>query len=391
MEHGNEENMGLYECGEKLKALRIGDMIAKIPIIQGGMGVGISRSKLAGAVAAEGGIGIISTAQIGYDEENFENDQAECNLRAIGKHIRCAKEIAGGNGLVGANIMVALKHYKEHVMAAVAAGADVIISGAGLPVKLPEYIGKACRTKIAPIVLSRRAADIILKMWARRYDRTADFIVIEGPKAGGHLGFSNEELQNMENIDYDTEIKEIIGCTKEYEKKYNTHIPVIVAGGIFDHYDIIHAIELGADGVQIASRFVATKECDASEEYKKAYIDAKEEDIKIIKSPVGMPGRAIRNEFIKRVERENQPVLKCYNCMKKCNPKEVPYCITKALVDAVNGDINNGLIFCGANVGRINEMTTVHELMEELINPKEKVSKKYGIKGMYAQKDKMIS
>ena len=287
--------------------------------------------------------------------------------------------------------MVALKHYKEHVMAAVAAGADVIISGAGLPVKLPEYIGKACRTKIAPIVSSRRAADIILKMWARRYDRTADFIVIEGPKAGGHLGFSNEELQNMENIDYDTEIKEIIGCTKEYEKKYNTHIPVIVAGGIFDHYDIIHAIELGADGVQIASRFVATKECDASEEYKKAYIDAKEEDIKIIKSPVGMPGRAIRNEFIKRVEKENQPVLKCYNCMKKCNPKEVPYCITKALVDAVNGDINNGLIFCGANVGRINEMTTVHELMEELINPKEKVSKKYGIKGMYAQKDKMIS
>lgn len=391
MEHGNEENMGLYECGEKLKALRIGDMIAKIPIIQGGMGVGISRSKLAGAVAAEGGIGIISTAQIGYDEENFENDLAECNLRAIGKHIRCAKEIAGGNGLVGANIMVALKHYKEHVMAAVAAGADVIISGAGLPVKLPEYIGKACRTKIAPIVSSRRAADIILKMWARRYDRTADFIVIEGPKAGGHLGFSNEELQNMENIDYDTEIKEIIGCTKEYEKKYNTHIPVIVAGGIFDHYDIIHAIELGADGVQIASRFVATKECDASEEYKKAYIDAKEEDIKIIKSPVGMPGRAIRNEFIKRVEKKNQPVLKCYNCMKKCNPKEVPYCITKALVDAVNGDINNGLIFCGANVGRINEMTTVHELMEELINPKEKVSKKYGIKGMYAQKDKMIS
>ena len=382
MEHGNEENMGLYEYGEKLKALRIGDMIAKIPIIQGGMGVGISRSKLAGAVAAEGGIGIISTAQIGYDEENFENDQAECNLRAIGKHIRCAKEIAGGNGLVGANIMVALKHYKEHVMAAVAAGADVIISGAGLPVKLPEYIGKACRTKIAPIVSSRRAADIILKMWARRYDRTADFIVIEGPKAGGHLGFSNEELQNMENIDYDTEIKEIIGCTKEYEKKYNTHIPVIVAGGIFDHYDIIHAIELGADGVQIASRFVATKECDASEEYKKAYIDAKEEDIKIIKSPVGMPGRAIRNEFIKRVEKENQPVLKCYNCMKKCNPKEVPYCITKALVDAVNGDINNGLIFCGANVGRINGLSTVHDLREELRRPYDLGSGSSGLGGM---------
>ena len=172
--------------------------------------------------------------------------------------------------------------------------ADVIISGAGLPVKLPEYIGKA-KTKIAPIVSSRRAADIILKMWARRYDRTADFVVIEGPKAGGHLGFSDEELADIENIDYDEEIKDIIECTKEYGEKYNTHIPVIVAGGIFDHDDIIHALELGADGVQIASRFVATKECDASDEYKQAYLDAKEDDVKIIKSPVGMPGRAIHS------------------------------------------------------------------------------------------------
>ena len=250
--------MDIYECGEKLKALRIGDMVAKIPIIQGGMGVGISRSKLAGAVAAEGGIGIISTAQIGYDEDGFEKDQAGCNLLAIRKHIKRAKEIACGNGLVGVNIMVALKHYKEHVMEAVAAGADVIISGAGLPVKLPEYIGKA-KTKIAPIVSSRRAADIILKMWARRYDRTADFVVIEGPKAGGHLGFSDEELADIENIDYDEEIKDIIECTKEYGEKYNTHIPVIVAGGIFDHDDIIHALRLRADEVQITGRFIATK------------------------------------------------------------------------------------------------------------------------------------
>lgn len=386
--------MDIYECGEKLKALRIGDMVAKIPIIQGGMGVGISRSKLAGAVAAEGGIGIISTAQIGYDEDGFEKDQAGCNFLAIRKHIKRAKEIACGNGLVGVNIMVALKHYKEHVMEAVAAGADVIISGAGLPVKLPEYIGKA-KTKIAPIVSSRRAADIILKMWARRYDRTADFVVIEGPKAGGHLGFSDEELADIENIDYDEEIKDIIECTKEYGEKYNTHIPVIVAGGIFDHDDIIHALELGADGVQIASRFVATKECDASDEYKQAYLDAKEDDVKIIKSPVGMPGRAIRNDFIKRVEKEKQPVDKCYNCMKKCNPNEVPYCITKALVDAVNGDINNGLIFCGANVGRINEMTTVHELMKELVWPTDKKiqdeSETHDIQNVYSQRDKMIS
>ena len=219
--------------------------------------------------------------------------------------------------------------------------------------------------------------------------------MIEGPKAGGHLGFSDEELADIENIDYDEEIKDIIECTKEYGEKYNTHIPVIVAGGIFDHDDIIHALELGADGVQIASRFVATKECDASDEYKQAYLDAKEDDVKIIKSPVGMPGRAIRNDFIKRVEKEKQPVDKCYNCMKKCNPNEVPYCITKALVDAVNGDINNGLIFCGANVGRINEMTTVHELMKELVRPTDKKiqdeSETHDIQNVYSQRDKMIS
>ena len=281
----------------KLKQLQIGDLIAKIPIIQGGMGVGISRSHLAGAVAKEGGVGIISTAQIGYDEEGFENDQAGCNLKAIKKHIRKAKELACGNGLVGVNIMVALKHYKEHVQAAVAAGADVIISGAGLPMNLPELVSKTCRTKIAPIVSSKRATQLILKMWAHRYDRTADFIVVEGPKAGGHLGFSNEQLAHMDAINFDGEIRQIIDCKKEYEQRYQKNIPVIVAGGIFDQKDISHALDLGADGVQIASRFVATEECDASEAYKEAYIHASEENIEIIQSPVGMPGRALRNKF----------------------------------------------------------------------------------------------
>ena len=166
-----------------LKPLKIGELTVEKPIIQGGMGVGVSRSSLAGAVAAEGGIGIISTAQIGYDEEGFEKDQAGCNRIAIRKHIHRAKEIAEGKGLVGVNIMVALKHYKEHVQEAVRAGADVIISGAGLPMDLPKLVGNN-KTKIAPIVSSRRATQLILKMWAHRYNRTADFIVVEGPKAG---------------------------------------------------------------------------------------------------------------------------------------------------------------------------------------------------------------
>ena len=280
-----------------LRELRIGDMVAKLPIIQGGMGVGVSLSRLAGAVAKEGGVGVISTAQIGFEEPEFEKDQAKANLIAIKKHIKKAKELACGHGMVGVNIMVALKHYKEHVLAAVEAGADVIISGAGLPMELPELVDEKSHTRIAPIVSSKRAANLILKMWAHRYNRTADFIVIEGPKAGGHLGFSNEQLADMEHMDYDSEIKEIISCAKAYEEKFKKHIPVIVAGGVFTHEDVMHCMELGADGVQVASRFVATEECDASDAYKHAYLNANESDVQIIQSPVGMPGRAVRNGF----------------------------------------------------------------------------------------------
>ena len=348
-----------------LKPLKIGELVAEKPIIQGGMGVGVSRSSLAGAVAAEGGIGIISTAQIGYDEEGFEKDQAGCNRIAIKKHIKRAKEIAGGKGLVGVNIMVALKHYKEHVQEAVKAGADVIISGAGLPMDLPKLVGENV-TKIAPIVSSKRAAQLILKMWAHRYNRTADFIVVEGPKAGGHLGFSKEQLQDIDKLDYDQEIRDIIECKKDYEEKFQRKIPVIVAGGIFDRKDIEHVMKLGADGVQIASRFVATEECDASDAYKQAYIQAEKKKIQIIQSPVGMPGRALRNEFIKGLETARKPITKCYNCLEKCDPRTVPYCITKALIEAVQGNVENGLIFCGENVDRIHEMTTVHDLMNEL-------------------------
>ena len=348
-----------------LKPLKIGELVAEKPIIQGGMGVGVSRSSLAGAVAAEGGIGIISTAQIGYDEEGFEKDQAGCNRIAIKKHIKRAKEIAGGKGLVGVNIMVALKHYKEHVQEAVKAGADVIISGAGLPMDLPKLVGENV-TKIAPIVSSKRAAQLILKMWAHRYNRTADFIVVEGPKAGGHLGFSKEQLQDIDKLDYDQEIRDIIECKKDYEEKFQRKIPVIVAGGIFDRKDIEHVMNLGADGVQIASRFVATEECDASDAYKQAYIQAEKKNIQIIQSPVGMPGRALRNEFIKGLETARKPITKCYNCLEKCDPRTVPYCITKALIEAVQGNVENGLIFCGENVDRIHEMTTVHDLMNEL-------------------------
>ncbi len=384
------------------KAFVIGDKRADYSIIQGGMGVGVSLSHLAGAVAAAGGVGIISTAQIGFDEPEFEKDTFNCNIAAIKKHILKAKEIAGRGlhkGLVGVNVMTALKHYREHVRAAAEAGADVVICGAGLPLDLPELV-EGSDTKIAPIVSGMRACRIILKQWENKYNRTADFIVFEGPAAGGHLGFHLEELEKYgystgepshepdshstevpshtsvidtkkiteHNTQFlDDEIKKVAEVIKEYEAKFGRHIPLIIAGGIFTRQDIEHAISLGAQGVQVASRFVATHECDASEKYKQAYIAAKEEDVRIIKSPVGMPGRALNNAFAKKCATERIPVKRCYQCLAKCNPSQVPYCITKALIDAVGGDTDNGLVFCGANVGKINRIQSVSEVMDELL------------------------
>ena len=264
----------------QLPQLILGDVIVPVPVIQGGMGVGVSRSRLAGAVAKEGGIGVISTAQIGYDEENFEKNPAECNRRAIIKHIAQAKEIAGGNGLVGVNIMVALKHYRQHIETAVEAGADVIICGAGLPADLPGIAQNYAREhgkkipKLMPIVSSARAAGIILKMWDHHYHTVPDCIIVEGPMAGGHLGFQESVLENIENIDFDAILCGVIDSKKPYEEKYTKKIPVAAAGGIFDRQDIDHVLSLGADAVQIASRFVVTKECDASDAYKRAYIEA---------------------------------------------------------------------------------------------------------------------
>lgn len=345
-----------------MKELKIGNKIAQIPIIQGGMGVGVSRGRLAGAVAREGGIGVISTAQIGYDKPEFENNPEKCNEEALREQIQIAKKEAS-KGLVGVNVMTALKHYREHVKIAVEEGIDVVICGAGIPFDLPELV-EGSDTKIAPIVSSARCMELILRKWDRKYKRTTDFIVVEGPKAGGHLGFTKEEAENLTNID--EEVQAILAGVKKYEEKYEVKIPVIVAGGVFDQEDIRHVLSLGADGVQIASRFVATTECDASDAYKQAYLDAREEDICVIKSPVGMPGRALNNAFQDKVRAGLTKVEKCYHCLAKCNPAEIPYCITKALVNAVKGDLDDGLIFCGANVGRIKEIVSVHELMQEL-------------------------
>ena len=364
----------------QLKPLKIGDLTAKLPIIQGGMGVGISLSSLAGAVAGAGGIGIISTAQIGFREPDFAEHPQEANLRAIGSELQKARAIAKG-GIVGFNIMVATKNYAEYVKTAVKAGADLIISGAGLPVSLPEYV-KGTATKIAPIVSSVKAATVICRMWDRKYQTAPDLVVVEGPLAGGHLGFDREKLTELEvdtphaaetfhQAEYDEEVRGIIALVKKYAQKYGKSIPVVTAGGIYDHADVMHQMELGADGVQVATRFVTTEECDAPMAYKQAYLDAKEEDIVIVKSPVGMPGRALNNAFIQKTERAPESVERCYHCIKNCKPAQIPYCITQALIRAVHGDVENGLVFCGSNVGKIDRISTVREVIEDLMYEKE--------------------
>lgn len=337
-----------------------------LPLIQGGMGVGVSLSGLAGAVAKEGGMGVISTAQIGYDDPDFKGHEMECNLKAISKHIKRAKEISQGNGMVAVNVMVALQHYKEYVLAAVKAGADAIICGAGLPIDLPELV-KGSATKIAPIVSSPKAAALILKSWMKKYQVLPDFIVVEGPKAGGHLGFREEEIQPMAEGAFTEEVSGIIAEKEKYEITYGKKIPIFLAGGIWDKNDVAKAKDLGVDGVQVATRFVATEECDASLAYKMAYVKAGAEDVKIIKSPVGMPGRALNNQMIQKLQQEKQKVTRCYHCIKHCNPAEIPYCITNALVNAVKGNIEEGLIFCGANVEKVKKIETVHEVVEDLM------------------------
>ncbi len=350
----------------EIKPLVIGDLIAKVPVIQGGMGVGVSLSKLAGAVAAQGGIGILSTAQIGYREPDFDSNPIGCNLRAIKTEIDKAREIAKG-GIIGVNIMVATKKYEEYVKAAVAAGVDLIISGAGLPMNLPELVENT-KTKIAPIVSSVKSVQVIMKYWLKKYNKLPDAVVIEGPLAGGHLGFSTEQLEDIENLHYDDEVKKIIQVVNENGEKFEKQIPVVMAGGIYTREDMEHYLEMGASGVQMATRFVTTYECDAAEAYKQSYIDAKKEDIVIVKSPVGMPGRAILNSFMQKAKEGKIAHGRCHSCISTCKPNETPYCITDALVNAVKGNTEEALLFCGANAYRATKLEHVKDIMDEFRN-----------------------
>ena len=350
----------------KLKPLIIGDLEIKVPIIQGGMAVKISTASLASAVANCGGAGTIASAALGFGTPENETDFVKASRDGLQKEIRQSKEWT--QGVVGVNIMVALSNYDDLVRSTVREKVDFIVSGAGLPLRLPEFT-EGSSIKLIPIVSSSRAADTIIRSWKRRYNRLPDAIVVEGPLAGGHLGFKPEALRLPKENMLENLTADVLKVVKGYEKDLNISMPVIAAGGIFDGKDVAKFLKLGAKGVQIATRFVATFECSVAAEFKQLYLKAGKDDIIIIDSPVGMPGKAIKTNLIDRITHGEKIPIKCnYQCLKTCNPKTAPYCIAEALFNAVVGNIDNAVVFAGSNVSRVDKIVSVKELMDDIVS-----------------------
>ena len=349
-----------------MKSLKIGDLIAKLPIVQGGMGVGISLSGLASAVANEGGIGVISAAGLGLIYNNPEKSLREAAIDGLKEELRKAR--AKTNGIIGVNVMVAMTNFAEMVSTAIKEGADIIFSGAGLPLNLPSFLTEGAKTKLAPIVSSARAAKLLCEKWWNEYHYAPDAIVVEGPKAGGHLGYKADQIEDA-NYSLETTLPQVVEAVREFSQKHNLDIPVIAAGGIYTGEDIYNIMELGASGVQMGTRFVTTEECDADANFKQAYIDATEEDIQIIQSPVGMPGRAVRSAFLDKVKEGLTRPKQCgFNCIRTCDVVNSPYCIMLALFNAFKGKLQNGYAFAGANAWRAQKIEPVKSVIESLVS-----------------------
>lgn len=345
-----------------------------LPILQGGMGVGVSLDRLAGAVAACGGMGTISTAVCGFEEPDFATDPKGANLRALAAQVRRAKELSHGAGLVAINAMVATAQYAESVRTALRSGVDAVVCGAGLPRDLPAIAAEVPESDaaLAPVVSGGRAAGLICRLWDKHHHRIPDFMVLEGPLAGGHLGFSKEEAREAQAGNpksLSDLLREVLEAIAPYRDKYGRDIPVFVAGGIADGAEMARYMKEGAAGAQFATRFIATEECDASPAYKQRLLDARDEDIAIVQSPVGLPGRALLSPLIQRVEAGTQPAVeRCIKCLSACDYKTAPYCISRALIAAVRGDWENGLFFCGAGAGKVNRLSTVRAQMEQIMS-----------------------
>ncbi len=348
-----------------MREIQLGNLHIPVPIIQGGMGVGISLSGLAAAVANQGGVGVISAAGLGFVHKNSSLSYLEANIEGLKQEIREAKEKT--KGVIGVNIMVAMSNFADLVKTAIAEKTDIIFSGAGLPFDLPSFQTRESKTKLVPIVSSGRAARLICSKWKAAHDYLPDAIVVEGPKAGGHLGFKHDQIDDS-HYSLEELVPAVLNETRQFEEQYGQKIPVIAAGGIYSGQDIYNILQKGANAVQIGTRFVTTEECDASMNFKQAYIDAGRTDIEIIQSPVGMPGRAVGNSFIDKVKQGMKRPIKCpFHCIKTCDVSKSPYCIMNALYNAYKGNMTSGYAFAGSNAYLATKITTVKETFNELL------------------------
>ena len=347
--------------------MKLGNRELALPLIQGGMGVGVSMGGLAGAVAAEGAMGTLSTADAGWNEPDFAARPQQANLRALRREVQRAKRLAAGAGLVAVNAMVATRQYADSVRTALEAGADAIVSGAGLPLELPA-LAEGFEALLAPIVSGPRAAQLICRTWAKRYGRVPDFVVLEGCQAGGHLGFEEADLLSGRCTPLSRLIPEVLAALRPFEEKFGRAIPLFCAGGVATGAEMARCTRLGAAGAQLATRFIATEECDAGQGYKDVLLAARPEDLRIIHSPVGMPGRAVNSPLVQRLAAGmRQPPAHCSGCIKSCRPAETPFCITHALIEAVKGNWEEGLFFSGSRVDLVDRMRTVPDLIDELM------------------------
>ncbi len=353
----------LMDSNSLFSKLFIGDIAVDIPIVQGGMGVDVSSCGLAAAVSNAGGLGVVAAVGASQHCENTQLGYAERSYQGLRRILRKTRELT--DRPFGVNIMYALSDYDELVRAAVDENAAVIISGAGLPLHLPRLVG-ASPVKLVPVVSSGRAASIICRTWWKKYRRIPDAVIVEGTAAGGHLGFSYEELGNPRSLG--EIVVEVVEYARTVELEHGCRIPVIAAGGIFTGADIAAILKSGASGVQMGTRFVCTDECDADRRFKEMYVKSTESDIVIIKSPVGMPLRVLRNKFVEDLLRDGRKPFCCtYHCLKTCVPGKSPYCIANALNIAARGNVDDGLVTCGANAYRVKEIVPVRRLLSELV------------------------
>jgi nitronate monooxygenase len=351
-----------------MNALKIGEMNVRVPVIQGGMGVAVSLSGLASAVANAGGIGVISAACIGMNEPDYLKNSQEANKRALRNEIRTARSLS--DGYLGVNIMMALTDHEALIKVALEEKIDLIIMGAGLPLNIPAIIASSGidshHTKLAVKVSSAKAARLIFQYWADKHHCIPDAVVVEGPLAGGHLGFKKADLEK-EPVPLEKLIRETVSAIQPFENEFGKDVPVIAAGGIYNGYDIYEIMQAGAKGVKMGTRFVTTYECDASAEFKESYIASNKEDIVIIDSPVGLPGRAIFNDFIRQIRLGETKPFKCsWHCLSSCDFRKAPYCIAQALFNAARGNMEEGFAFTGTNGYRATRLQYVGDIFKEL-------------------------